>query len=57
MKEIWNEMSEDEKKSINVDEFFSRFRKEDELQPVITLVFYYGTKEWDGKNNLYEMFK
>ncbi len=27
------------------------------LNPVITLVFYYGEKEWDGSRNLHEMFR
>ena len=29
-------------------EFLSRFQKNDKLIPVITLIFYYGTEEWDG---------
>lgn len=57
MKKIWNSLSEEERKSVNDEEFFSRFRKEDKLQPVITLVFYYGTKEWDGSIELYDMFE
>lgn len=56
MKTIWNNLSDDEKKSVNDEEFFSRFRKEDKLYPVITLVFYYGTKEWDGSIELFDMF-
>ena len=57
MKEIWNNLSDDEKKKLSTEEFLSRFRKEDKLRPVITLVFYYGTDEWDGNNDLYDMFK
>ena len=56
MKIIWNELSDEDKKNVTNDEFFSRFRKEDKLHPVITLVFYYGTNEWDGNNDIYDMF-
>ena len=37
-------------------EFLSRFQKNDKLIPVITLIFYYGTEEWDGPLELYQMF-
>ena len=57
MKEIWNNLSDEEKKNLSTEEFFSRFRKEDKLRPVITLVFYYGTNVWDGNNDIYDMFK
>lgn len=53
MKKIWKET---DRKSITQEEFLSRFRKEDCLYPVITIVFYYGEKEWDGSRNLHEMF-
>ena len=36
-------------------ELLSRFRKEDKLVPIITLVFYYGTEKWDGSVNLHQM--
>ena len=36
-------------------EFLSGFGREDRIYPVVTLVFYYDTKEWDGAINLYEM--
>ena len=36
-------------------EFLSGFRKEDRLLPVITLVIYFGTSEWDGPTSLHEM--
>lgn len=38
---------EDKKKMVGTAEFFSQFRKEDKLYPVITLVFYTG-EDWDG---------
>ena len=37
-------------------EFLSRFQKNDKLIPVITLIFYYGTEEWDGPLELHQMF-
>lgn len=37
------------------NEYLSRFRKDDKLIPVITLVVYYGTKLWDGPRSLHEM--
>lgn len=37
------------------DEFLSGMKKEDKIIPVITLVIYYGEKEWDGNLDLYGM--
>ena len=37
-------------------EFLSGFQKKDKIIPVITLVFYYDLKEWDGSVDLYGMF-
>lgn len=39
-----------------VAEFLSGFQKKDKIIPVITLVFYYDLKEWDGSVDLYGMF-
>ncbi len=36
-------------------EFLSRFRKEDKLTPVITLVVYFGVDKWDGAKSIHEM--
>ena len=57
MKKIW-EMHEmnNEVKQLSNAEYLSRFGKDDKLIPVITAVFYYGTKEWDGSVDLYGMF-
>ncbi len=56
MRGIWNSIPEDEKKAMmGSAEFFSRFRKDDKLYPVITLVFYRGD-DWDGNMDLYDMF-
>ena len=56
MRLLWNQLSEDEKKHVDTNEFFSRFRKQDSLCPVITIVFYYGEEKWDGATDLYELF-
>ena len=34
-------------------EFLSGLKKEDLLCPVITIIFYYGEEEWDGKRDLH----
>jgi len=56
MRLLWNQLSEEEKRSVNENEFFARFRKKDMLCPVITIVFYYGEEKWDGAVQLYELF-
>ena len=43
--------------SLSQEEYLSRFRKDDRIFPVITLVFYYDLKEWDGAVELYDMFR
>ena len=41
----------------NSDEFLSKMKKKDKLCPTITLVFYYGEKNWDGSKDLHGMLK
>lgn len=38
------------------EEFLSHFKKEDKICPVITIVFYYGDKCWDGSVDIHGMF-
>ena len=45
------------KKDLKGDEFLSGFAKQDKLKPVITLVIYFGTEQWDAPRNLKEMFE
>ena len=61
----WNETLQKRKDSkkqgktlehLSAEEYLSRFRKKDKLIPVISLVFYYGEKEWDAPKELYDMF-
>lgn len=40
---------------LNEDEYLSRMKKRDKFFPVITVVVYYGEKEWDGAKSLHEM--
>lgn len=42
---------------VTEEEFLSKFRKEDKIYPVISLVFYYGLTPWDASVDLHEMFE
>lgn len=48
--------SNKKKGHISNAEFLSGMRKNDKIEPVITLTVYYGTKEWDGPLSLHDMF-
>lgn len=54
MKLMWD--LRDETDEMTNDEFLSKFCKDDKICPVITLVFYFGEKEWDASLDLYGMF-
>ena len=57
IRNIWNEIDAEKKRKLSTEELFSTFRKEDKLSPVITVVFYYGSKiSWDGPVCLHSMF-
>ncbi len=57
MKVLWNNIPENEKPEKFTGEFFSLFRKQDNIYPVITLVIYWGDSgEWDGSKSIYDMF-
>ncbi len=43
-------------KGVGNDEYLSGFMKEDHLLPVVTLVVYFDSKEWDGPLSIHEMF-
>lgn len=43
-------------KGADSDEYLSGFMKEDRLLPVVTLVIYFDSKEWDGPLSIHEMF-
>ena len=40
---------------LSQDEYLSRMRKTDKFIPAITVVVYYGEKEWDGAKSLHDM--
>lgn len=54
-KQLWQEHSTANDPPTS-EEFLSHFYKNDVLVPIITLVFYYGEKEWDGALTLYDLF-
>ena len=55
MKLMWD--LRDEADEMTNEEFLSKFCKDDKICPVITLVFYFGEKEWDASLDLYGMFE
>lgn len=38
-------------------DYYSSFSKKDSIHPVISIVFYYGSKPWNSNKTLYDMFK
>ncbi|MGI6499675.1 MAG: Rpn family recombination-promoting nuclease/putative transposase [Anaerostipes sp.] len=44
-------------KDLKGDEYISSFSKNDKLSPIITLVIYYGDKEWNAPKELHEMLE
>lgn len=51
---MWEKHKAAEDKTTDA-EYLSRYKKEDKLKPVITLVFYYGAEPWDGEKDIYGM--
>lgn len=43
-------------KGVDSDEYLSGFMRADHLLPVVTLVIYFDSKEWDGPLSIHEMF-
>ncbi len=43
-------------KGVSSDEYLSGFMRGDHLLPVVTLVVYFDSKEWDGPLSIHEMF-
>lgn len=46
-----------EGQKLEPEEFLSKFRKDDKLIPVVTLILYYGLEEWDASTDLYGMLE
>lgn len=52
-----HELQKNEKEyKLTRDEFLSKFRKNDKISPVITIVLYYGEDAWDASLDLYGLF-
>ncbi len=56
MKALWKQKSPRDRKKLTGEGYLSRFTKEDRLYPVVTIVFYYDVKKWDGAVDLHGMF-
>lgn len=56
IKNLW-EMHKGGKRKLTSEEFLSRFRKEDKLYPILSIVLYYGKEEWDGCTDLHGMLQ
>lgn len=55
--ELWKSHNKGKNQELEPAEYLSRFRKEDKIYPVLTIVFYYGSEPWDGNRDLYSMFR
>ena len=55
IQQLWKEREKEEKQKMTAPEYLSKWKKDDRLVPVITLVFYYDTEQWDGSTDLYGM--
>ena len=54
-KRSYRDRSKKKQIKLNSEEFLSGLKKEDKLMPVITLVVYFGDKDWDGAKSIHEM--
>ena len=57
IQQLWKEREKEEKQKMTAPEFLSKWKKDDRLVPVITLVFYYDTEQWDGSTDLHGMLQ
>ena len=55
--EIWKLHNKGKSQGLEPAEYLSRFRKDDRIFPIITIVFYYGGEPWTGNRDLYSMFR
>lgn len=51
----YRKMIKEKKSGLSRAEFLSGMRKDDRLKPVLTIVFYHGTEEYDGCRTLHDM--
>lgn len=52
IEQTWKKHVE-QKEKVDGKELLSKFKKEDRLNPIITIVFYYGEEPWDGKTDIH----
>ena len=52
IKKIWEKYRE-QKNEVEGKEYLSRLKKDDRLNPIITIIFYYGEEPWDGKIDIH----
>ena len=57
IQQLWKDREKEEKQKMTAPEFLSKWKKDDRLVPVITLVFYYDTEQWDGSTDLHGMLQ
>ena len=57
IQQLWKEREKEEKQKMTASEYLSKWKKDDRLVPVITLVFYYDTGQWDGSTDLHGMLQ
>lgn len=55
IKKQWDALDKSDKEMATEAEFFSGFRKDDKVVPVVTILFYHGEDEWDGPTELYQI--
>lgn len=51
----YRQMKKEKKACLSRAEFLSGMKKNDKLKPVLTIVFYHGTEEYDGCRTLHDM--
>ena len=55
-KRSYRDKTKEKTVKLNSEEFLSGFKKEDKLMPVITLVIYFGDKDWDGAKSIHDKY-
>ena len=52
-----NSVNADDKIKVSSAEYLQGFHKDDHLMPVVTLMIYFGSDEWDGPMSIHDMFE
>lgn len=56
IQEIKREHAKKQEKGRRGGEFLQGFYREDRITPIVTVVVFFGSEEWDGPTSLHEMF-